>query len=415
MNYRKRGLEEKVRRLSAVSPAVLIVGARQVGKSTLLSHLFPEARHVVFDPVVDVGGARRDPEFFLQQHPPPLILDEIQFAPELLPVLKRRIDEDPRPGLWFLTGSQNFAVLRNASESLAGRVAVLELHPFSLAEGSGEGGDAGPSWVDDLFAADAAARLKERKRLPAPSGETVFRRLWRGGFPRLVDLDDAVVPDILGSYLSTYVERDVRMIAAVEDQHLFGRFLGLCAALTAQEANHSHLGRELGVASQTAHRWLRTLAAGYQWIEVPAFSANAVKRVSRRPKGFFADTGLACHLHRLSSPGSLSGSPLLGPLFETLVAMEIVKLSARSATAPRLWHWRSHGGAEVDLLLERDGKFIPVEMKATPRPVERDARGIRAFRETHPSLAHGRGIVVSTAPEAFELRDRIVVIPYDLA
>lgn len=415
MNYLHRLLEEKVRRLAGVSPAVLVVGARQVGKSTLLSHLFPKARHVVFDPVVDVGGARRDPEFFLQQHPPPLILDEVQFAPELLPVLKRRIDDDPRPGQWFLTGSQNFAVLRNASESLAGRVAILELHPFSLAERCGKGGKAGASWVDDLFSDDAAALLSRRKRLPSTPDETVFKRLWRGGFPRFTGLDDDMIPDLLGSYLSTYVERDVRLLAAVEDQHLFGRFLGLCAALTAQEVNHSHLGRELGISSPTANRWLRTIVAGYQWIEVPAFSTNAVKRISRRPKGYFADTGLACQLHRISSAAALSGSPLLGRLFETLVVTEVVKLSARSAMTPRMWHWRSHGGAEVDLLLERDGRFVPVEVKATPRPSERDARGIRAFRDANPRLAAGPGFIVSTAPEPYELRDGIVVVPYDLA
>jgi predicted AAA+ superfamily ATPase len=416
MNYRNRHLESKILKFSKISPALLLTGARQTGKSTLLTHVLdPAIRHIVFDPVVDVGNARQDPEFFLSQNLPPIILDEIQYAPELLPVIKRRIDRDDRPGQYFLTGSQNLALLKNISESLAGRVIVLELGTMSLAERCGKAGEIIETWIDALFQDNAAALLKQRRRLPARTIErTLFDQIWRGGFPRLLDLSDDALPDMFASYISTYVERDIRILLHLEDQQLFSRFFALCAALTAQEINHSQLGREIGVTPQTAGRWIAMLKATYQWFEIPPFHGNVIKRISGRNKGYMSDTGLAAFLQRISSPQALAAHPLQGALFETHVVQDMLRQICLTSMPPRVYQWRSHGGAEVDLILERDGMFVPIEIKSKAHITAADARGIRAFRKTYPNIRQATGCIVASVDEVFELPDRVVVLPYDI-
>jgi predicted AAA+ superfamily ATPase len=388
-----------------------------VGKSTLLAHLFGDkAEHIVFDPVVDVGNARRDPEFFLNQHPPPLILDEIQYAPELLGTIKRRIDRQPAAGQYFLTGSQNLALLKNVSESLAGRVIVLDVGPMTPAELNGCADPEGGTWLASLLdAGTGVPSLAGRFRLaPGDKEDTVYRRLWRGGLPLLLDRADNLVHDILSSYVRTYVERDVRAFAEVSDQQQFTRFLALCAALTAQETNHSQLGRELGVTPQTAGRWLAILRATFQWIELPPFAGSAIKRISGRPKGYLSDTGLAAHLQRLSSPTALEGHPALGALFETAAVGTLMRGFGLISSPPQVYHWRTHGGAEVDVLLERDGIFWPIEIKAAARITSADARGIKAFRATYPHLRHGTGVVIAGVEAPDRLSEDILIVPYDL-
>ena len=413
MNYRNRHLEAKIKHYTALFPAILVTGARQVGKSTLLRYLFAdEIPHIVFDPVIDVGNARGDPEFFIAQHPPPIILDEIQYAPELLSVIKRRIDRSDAPGQYLLTGSQNMALLRGVSESLAGRVVVLDLGPLTLAERSGMGADAPAGWLELML--DAGGALPDLGGQERVVHGTLFEALWRGGYPRTLDQDASVISDIMQSYVRTYVERDIRTLAEVQDQQQFARFLALCAAMTAQEINHSQLGRDIGVTPQTASRWINILKATFQWIELSPYHGNTIKRISGKPKGYLTDTGLAAFLQRISSPEALAGHPLLGPLFETHVVMDLHRQFQRLTMAPQVYHWRTHGGAEVDLLLERDGVFWPVEIKSATRVTTADARGIYAFRATYPALKHGPGIIVAPVEEVTRLRDEVLVVPWDL-
>jgi predicted AAA+ superfamily ATPase len=411
-------LEAKALRHAANFSVLLVVGARQTGKSTLLGHLFGAraARHT-FDPLIDIGNARRDPDFFLDQHPPALILDEIQYAPELISAIKRRVDRDRTPGQYFLTGSQNPSLLKSVSESLAGRVMILDMHPMTLVEVKGLAEPERPCWLEVLLNAGLEIpELAAFDRLPRePGTDTLFRRVWRGGYPRLLGFQDADVNDIFASYFQTYVERDIRILLEVRDEQQFGRFVALCATLTAQEINHAQLGREVGVTPQTADRWLAALRATYQWIEVPGYHGNTVKRVVGRGKGYFTDSGLAAWFQRISSPDALSGNPALGALFETYVAMNLVaRLRSLTSLSPNLYHWRTRAGAEVDLLLERDGCFWPMEIKSAARVTSADTRGIRAFRETYPHLRHAPGIVVAAVEHPQRLPDNCLVLPYDL-
>ncbi len=410
--FRPRVASQRLRRLLSQFPAVVVAGARQVGKSTLLRHeLEGEAEFVVFDPVVDVENARRDPDLFLDNHRTPLVLDEIQFAPELVPALKRRIDRDRRPGQYVLTGSQQWEVLRSLSESLTGRVVFLDLEGFCLAEIAES--TKGVSWLE-CWLQDPDELLAHRPPRLALQ-RTLSERLWRGFLPEAELLDADVVPDFHAAYVRTYIERDARLLADVSDWQQFGRFYRVAAALTSQEVNRSQLGRDIGATPQTARRWLDVLVATFQWHEVPAWSGNAVKRVSAKPKGYFADTGLVASALRLSSPAALADHPSLGALFETAVVGEIRRLCTVLSPKPALHHWRSHGGAEVDLLLERDGVLFPIEIKRKSRPSRTDTRGIAAFRATYPDLRIARGLVVAPTESITPLSDDDVAIPWDLA
>lgn len=426
MTYKPRILAGKLKGMLQRFPVVVVCGARQVGKSTLLGHELPDWESVVFDPAVDVGNARQDPDLFLDNHPAPLVLDEIQYAPELVAAIKRRVDRGAAtgstaaagagvpgaaraPGQYVLTGSQQWSVLKSASESLAGRAVFLDLGGFCLAEIAREA--VGAHWLKRYLDDPAELAASPPKRLVA--GRTVYEQLWRGFLPEADSLETEWIGDFHRAYLRTYVERDARLAADVGDWQQFGRFVQLAAALTAQEVNHSQLGRELGVSPQTAHRWLSTLRATFQWFEAPAYHGNTIKRISSKPKGYLSDTGLACSLQSISTPRALSGHPLAGALFESAVVAEVRKLAGALATPPAFHHWRSHSGAEVDLLLERDGILYPIEVKLASRPTGRDARGIEAFRRAYPSLRVAPGLVIAPTERMERLTDLDYCLPWD--
>jgi predicted AAA+ superfamily ATPase len=409
--YIPRLITHRLEKLLASFPAVVVTGARQVGKSTLVQHLYGDrADIVVFDPAIDVENARQDPDLFLDNHKTPLVLDEIQYAPELVASLKRRIDKDRRPGQYILTGSQQWSVLSSIAESLAGRAVFLDLEGFCLAELARSSAPRPwlAAWLDDppAFVQAPPPRLS--------LGQTLHERLWRGGLPQAAFLDLDLLPDFFAAYQRTYLERDVRLLADVSDWQLFGRFLRLAAALTAREINHSQLGRELGITPQTARRWLDMLKATFQWFEVPAYAASTIKRVSRKPKGYIADTGFACHAQAISTPAAIGGHPLRGALFETAMVAEIRKQCATLSPPPMLYHWRTNGGAEVDLILERDGVFYPLEIKSKSNPGRRDTTGLTAFRKTYPSLRIEKGLVIAPAQSVLRISENDCAVPWDL-
>jgi predicted AAA+ superfamily ATPase len=403
--YQPRFIEKRLVELWSHFPIVAVLGARQVGKSTLVRHVLDKKiKTVVFDPVQDVGGARHDPDLFLQNNPPPLFLDEIQYAPELPAALKRRVDAYPSVGQYIISGSQNLMVLRGISESLAGRVAILNLPPMGYAElqHQSEAGDTLSQWVRGQNPVASA------KTPPPPWPPAV----WRGGYPGLLALPDNLVQTYLDSYVRTYIERDIRTVSAVGDLQHFGRFFGLLAAHTACEVNPSELGRELGIDRKTAKHWLSIAEATYQWVEIAAFTRNPAKRVSGKNKGFMTDTGLICLHQRIPDPDMIPNHPLYGRLIETWVVMEIFKRIQVWPTRPALWHFHAHGGAEVDLILEWGGRLFPIEIKAKTHPARADARGITAFRAAYPALDIAPGLIVSAVAEPERLAPDLFAIPW---
>lgn len=410
MSYKTRFAQAKLLEYGKWFRAVLVLGSRQVGKTTLLKHALPNLPLIAFDPLQDIHGARQDPDLFLDSFPSPLILDEIQYAPELFAALKRRIDLNDKPGQYFLTGSQNPAMLRQVAESMAGRVGILELDGFGVEELAGVG-DQSP-WLKVWLESGGEANPEHYHCLPTPPGG-LLGALWRGGMPGLIDLPDAMVQPFLNSFLHTYVERDARVVGDIRDTTSFGMFVALCAALTAQEVNKAQFGRELGIAPATAQKWLDTMKATYQWHEIPAFSGNAVKRLAGKSKGYLTDTGLACLLQRLMSVEALSASPLRGALFETAVVNGIRKQAITLPAAPGMYHWRTAGGAEVDLVLDWNGVRYPVEIKCKTQLSGHDLRGMRAFRETYGAAVPG--VVVYAGDTCRKLDATTLAMPWNAA
>lgn len=412
MNYKSRQLTARLLPMVQTFPVVVVSGARQVGKSTLLRLAFPNANDcVVLDPVIDVENARQDPDLFLDNHSTsPLLLDEIQYAPELVAAIKRRVDRDRKPGQFVLTGSQQWQVMKSLAESLAGRAVFVDLNGFSLAEMS-EMTD-GDSWLAAWLTNPEVFIQAEHALMPLE--HSLYETIWRGFLPDATTLPLDSIADFHEAYIKTYIERDVRLLGNITEWQTFSRFIRLAAALTAQEINYSQLGREIGVAPPTARRWLDILKATFQWFDVPAFSGNNIKRVSSKPKGFVADTGFACAAQLISSPTALAGHPMLGALFETAVFAEVRKHSMMLSPKPQLYHWRSAGGAEVDLLLERDGKFFPLEIKVKSQPTRRDARGIKALRDSYRSLDIQPGLVIAPTQKLLPVSDHDYAMPWNL-
>lgn len=408
MNYLERHLEKRLMRYAKVFKVVLVAGARQVGKSTLLQHVFPDIKQIVFDPVQDLYGARSDPDQFLDTFGAPLILDEVQYAPELLPALKRRVDRSNTKGQYFLTGSQNLAVLRNVSESLAGRVGILRLDGMTPAEQYEEPHKI--SWLQtyldnpESFATEAAG-------IPVlQTNESLCEYLWRGQLPALIEFENEDIPAYLASYVETYVERDVRMMGNISDMAQFGRFLRLCGALTGQEIFQSQLGRELGINPKTARSWLNLLTWSYQWIELPAYSGNAIKKLSSKPKGHIQDSGLACYLNAIPTPESLLSSPAFGNIFESWGVGWLHRQIQRLALPPALYHWRTKNGAEVDVVMDYNGKLFPIEFKAASHLSKHDTRGLQAFQKTYKNAQIG--IVIYGGNVPYQISEHAVAIPW---
>ena len=410
MRYLTRHLETQILESSKYFKAILLLGARQVGKSTLFSHLFPEVKAIVFDPVQDIYGARQDPELFLESFPPPLILDEVQYVPELLAALKRKMDKSEAKGQYFLTGSQNLSMLKNVAESMAGRVGIFHLDDFTLQEMLGFGNE--PGWLPS-YLEDPQFFYKGRKTI-SPPFYSLVEFLFRGTFPATLDLPTSQIPRYFRSYLQTYIDRDVRVQEDIRQLAEFDQFLGVSASLTAQEINSSQTGRELGISPHTARRWLDLLSFTYQWFELLPYHGNTLKRLSGKKKGYFKDTGFACYLQKTDSVEGLAINPKLGAVFETWAVNYIHQQFASLSVPPNSYHWRTAGGAEVDLILERNGKLYPIEMKCKTKLTKTDLSGLNAFRETYSKNEVMPGLVLYAGSEAYKLDDKTIAIPWTL-
>ncbi len=407
--YKHRLITKQLTKLIQAFPIVVVSGARQVGKSTLLQHAFPDIQTVVFDPVTDVGAAKTDPDLFLDNHPSPLILDEIQYAPTLTAAIKRRVDKaGQKPFQYILTGSQQWAVMKNLSESLAGRAIFIDLSGFCLSEMSEQTSE--QNWLQRW-----TEKPDEFIDNPSPvidSERTTYEQIWRGWLPKTDFIDLDMIQPYYRSYMQTYLERDVRIISDISALGDLGRFTQLMSALTAQEVNYSQIGRDISITPQTAKRWLNILKATFQWFEVPSYSGNSIKRISGKPKGYISETGLACTLNMISSHTALAGHPMTGALFETAVVCEIKKLS-NNLHSIGMYHWRSHGASEVDIILEQNGTLFPIEIKLTSNPTKKDAKGITAFRKTYPNQKIAPGLIICPCGKFIRISETDYALPWN--
>ena len=415
--YHRRYLESSLQEAAAFFKVILVVGPRQVGKSTMLKNLFPHYPIVTFHPTDDVLDARKDPEFFLSQFKGPVILDEIQFAPELLAFIKLRVDDSDVRGQYFLTGSQNLSVLKTVSESLAGRVGIFELHPMVHEEILGmlnvsQGVDRPLHWLEQ-YVLDPIRLLEQFAGVREE--QTLATAVWRGGFPGLLGSSERVCTRYFQGYVRTYIDRDVRTLDEVESLFKLEDFVSILAALTAQEINYSELGREIAVHGKTAQRWLGMVRSTYVWKDARAWQTNTLKRVVSKPKGYFVDTGLACERLRIMEPRQLLGHPHIGALFETYIANTVYALAETLPFSVGIYHWRSKGGAEVDLVLETGSALYPIEIKSSSSLSKHDARGLKAFREAY-AQDHRRvmpGLIVYAGRACYRVDDDTIALPWN--
>ncbi|MEK6775399.1 MAG: ATP-binding protein [bacterium] len=382
--YIERLLSAILRKAVKQFPSVLVTGPRQAGKTTFLMHDFgKKSDYVTFDDPLERSFALKDPNGFLDRfHKRPVILDEIQYVPDLLPYLKIRIDRDrEKTGKWLLTGSQHFHLMKNISESLAGRVAVLDLLPFSILE-------------------------LEKKRAGA-----VESALWSGGYP-----EPFLYPDRrslwLSSYIQTYIERDVRQLQNIKDLRTFELFIALLASLHGQSFNAATLSREVGVSLPTIKSWAGIMEASYLCFFLPPYFKNYGKRLVKTPKIYFLDSSLVCFLTRQPDAKSALSGAMGGAIFEGFMVSEAVKIFALKGKRPDIFFWRSHDGLEVDMILRIKNKLYPVEIKNTSTPTTRHLEAIDRFIKMAGRDSADHGLLICRVDKEMPMPGNHMAMPW---
>ncbi len=413
--YYERTIETTVRNVSATFPVLLLTGPRQVGKSTLLERIAePERKRVSLDNPTVRALAQTDPELFLQRYAPPVLIDEVQYAPELFPYIKIIADRRRQPGDFWLTGSQMFRMMKNVTESLAGRAGIIPMLGLSSAEIDGR--HPGAFEVD-------VSKLTERLAAAKPMTVTeVFERIFKGSMPRLYELEGVNRELYFESYLDTYLSRDIRALEQVGDLTAFLYFIRIVAARTATSVNYDSLAQDAGVSGPTAKKWLSLLVScGIVGLVEPYFN-NALKRVVKAPRMYFLDTGLCAYLMGWGSAAVLEASAMSGVFFETWVVSEIWKSYLNVGKRPPLFFYRDSNKKEIDLIICQDGVVYPIEIKkgAAPAnatknfsvlaPIEKEPEPDE-FGAAHLKTAIGPGAVVCLASDLLPIDRKNWYVP----
>ncbi len=403
--YKKRHIEQTIFKLSKSFPVILLTGPRQVGKTTLYEFLQKKMKHnyVSLDEFEIRSLAKNDPGLFLEQYPSPLIIDEIQYAPQLLPYIKSRVDAAKNKCSYWLTGSQHFHLMRDVSESLAGRVAILKLLGFSQAEEMSNLQPKKP-WTPEL--ANINQKYSNINLLK------LFKKIIRGNFPKFLHKNCPPSENFYGSYVQTYIDRDLRNFVRAGSLSSFEKFIRLCAGRTAQLLNLSDLARDSDITIKTAKEWLSLLeASGHVYLLKPYYK-NISKRLIKIPKLYFLDTGLACYLTGWKTPETTFKGAMAGPLFETFILAEIIKSYWNHGQEAPIWYYRTKEKEEIDFLIEKDGKLYPIETKLSYRITDWDLRGIESIKKSKVLL--GKAIFISSTTKFYLLAKDIIVAPYTI-
>lgn len=403
MRYIARNLEKVVLEVTKEYPVVLVTGPRQVGKTTMLQKLMEgtDRNYVSLDDLNERNLAKTDPEMFLQLHKPPILIDEVQYAPELFVYIKIHVDKYHNAGDFWLAGSQVFKLMSGIQESLAGRVAVLSLTSLSQAEICG--GEMQPFTLD---IEELSARRKERTK--ADTG-VIFDRIFRGSMPAIVSEKNSNSQIFYSSYLTTYIERDVRELSDAIDSLKFLHFITAVAARCGQILNIAEIARDADINQKQAKSWLGVLETMGLIFYLYPYSNNMLKRLVKTPKLYFYDTGLVCYLTKWSSAETLQSGAMNGAILENYVVAEIRKTYLNCGKDPYMYYYRDKDAREIDIILEHDGVLNPIEIKKSANP---GSELIKVFKLLDKSSAkRSKGAVVCMKPELSAIDRENYIVP----
>lgn len=404
MSYITRSLEKVVLQVTKEYPVVLISGPRQVGKTTMLKKLMEGTgrNYVTLDDLQERALAKNDPEMFLQLHKPPILIDEVQYAPELFSMIKLIVDKEHRKGDFWLTGSQIFDLMKGVQESLAGRVAVLSLS--SLSQTEIYGGE------DRPFRIELEDLTKRKEGRTSADLQEIFRRIFQGSMPAIVSKEISNNSIFYGSYLSTYIERDVRNLSDAIDSLKFLRFLTAVAARCSQMLNVNEIARDADINLKQAKDWMGILETLGIIFYLHPYSNNMLKRLVKTPKYYFYDTGIVAYLTKWSSPETLENGAMNGAILENYVVSEIRKSYLNSGKEPFMYYYRDKDAREIDIVLEHDGELNPIEIKKSANPAPEILRNFSVLEKT--GLKRGKAAVICMKMElsAFDQENYIVPV-----
>lgn len=407
MKYVERTLERKFLRMSSFFKAVLVTGARQVGKTTMLRHLADEQNrtYVSMDNMMVRTLAKTDPVLFFQTYKVPIIIDEIQKAPELFEQIKIICDESEERGLFWLTGSQQYKMIKNIRETLAGRIGILELYSMSRKE------------VEELSFPNeldfSLPCLLERQHLTKKNNIVdVFEYIWRGGMPDALQADSEQRQEYFNSYIETYLMRDVSEEGGITDTVRFRKFLSACAALVAEQINYKTLAEAAEISQPTAKSWVRLLQGlGIIYLLQP-YANNELKRLTKTPKLYFCDTGLCAYLSMWLTRDTLMNGAVSGHYFENYVVIELLKNFSYSPSKANLTYYRDSNAKEIDVFVEENGIIHPLEIKKSANPDRREVRKYELLDKAN--LERGRGGIICMCEEVIPIDDKNCFIPANL-
>ncbi len=405
--YNHRSLEATISKISAQFPVLLITGPRQVGKTTTLKYLSGTNRtYITLDNVAMATLAKADPKLFLERFPPPLLIDEIQYAPELLREIKIYVDTHKKPGDFWLTGSQQFHLMKGVFESLAGRVGIVKMLGLSLLEMNNNG-------LDNIPFLPTHAILEKSSKIYKHLGlKELYNSIWRGSFPHVALNRNFDREIFYASYVQSYLTRDIRDLARVGDEAAFLNFLKNVAARTGQMLNLSDLARDCGISPPTAKIWLSLLeTSGIIYLLKPYYT-NLTKRLIKTPKLYFLDTGLASYLTDWSSPETLESGAMSGAILETFVVQEIIKSYWHDGKEAPLYYYRDKDKKEIDLLIIQDQTIYPLEIKKTSSPSKMSATNFSLLDKL--SLAKGEGGIICLSEDIIPLASNLHAIPVSI-
>ena len=419
MKYKTRTIEKSLNSLIDNCPVIMITGPRQVGKTTLLNHLVSisdkKINYVSLDNLIVRSQAIEDPELFLRTYETPLIIDEFQYAPDLLSYIKLKVDNERKNEmfgdgkkvgtLYYLTGSQVFQTMRNVSESLAGRIGILDLYGFSEREIENK---SEPIFLPDI------AMLKNKERTETKSTSEIFEKIINGSFPEVNNKDGRNREQFYETYIRTYIERDIRQLINIKDEIKFLKFLSSVAARTAQEYNAMDIANDIGIDSKTVDEWISILKNTNLIFMLQSYSNNNIQKAIKRPKIYFMDTGLACYLTGYMSSQTLEKSAYNGAIFETYIISEIIKSYTNNGIDPRtkLYYYRDTNQKEIDLLVFYDNKVYPVEIKKSANPGKTAIKNFDVVNKFGVEIGNGIILCMMENIVAIDNNDYYVPIEY---